>query len=276
MGVSDKRLLIIESEFGKVLKVSKKDGNTLSQTVRQAWDSGKLETLTKNESEIATNPHIAIIGHITFNEFNKEITETDVANGLLNRFLYCLSERSKLLPHGGNLHKVDISEISLTLGKVLSFLDSMDSIQMVMSEEASKLWEVIYKELTTKSYGNDKIDNLNARTEPHTLRIAAIYALLDCKKVIEVPHLKAAYALVKYSEDSLNYLYSSKEGAQIPTKIEQFLKRHPYGVSRKDISHSLFKRNKSSDEITHIKNELLELGKIIIEEKDGKEIWRLL
>ena len=36
-GVSDKRLLVVESEFASTLKVMKREGNTLSPVIRRAW-----------------------------------------------------------------------------------------------------------------------------------------------------------------------------------------------------------------------------------------------
>ena len=41
-GVLDKRLLVIEPEFAQVLRQGARAGNTLSATVRCAWDTGRL------------------------------------------------------------------------------------------------------------------------------------------------------------------------------------------------------------------------------------------
>ena len=49
-GVSDKRLLAIETEFASPLKVMMRDGNTLSPVLRQAWDGQDLRTLTKTSA----------------------------------------------------------------------------------------------------------------------------------------------------------------------------------------------------------------------------------
>ena len=65
LGIDDKRLLAYESEFASVLKVLTREGNTLSALVRQAWDSGTLRTLTKNNPVVATDAQISILGHIT-------------------------------------------------------------------------------------------------------------------------------------------------------------------------------------------------------------------
>ena len=65
-GVSDKRLLVTETEFSGALKVMMWDGNTLSPVLRDAWD-GKpvLGTLTKASPTRATNAHVSVIGHST-------------------------------------------------------------------------------------------------------------------------------------------------------------------------------------------------------------------
>jgi hypothetical protein len=56
--VDDKRLLILEPEFASVLKVMARETNTLSALIRQAWDSGDLRIMTKNNPAVATGAHI--------------------------------------------------------------------------------------------------------------------------------------------------------------------------------------------------------------------------
>jgi len=60
-GVEDKRLLVLEAELAGVLKVMSREGNTLSPVIRQAWDDGALQTLTKNSPMKATEAHVSII-----------------------------------------------------------------------------------------------------------------------------------------------------------------------------------------------------------------------
>ena len=99
---TDKRIIVYESEFASVLKMPVRDGNTLSETIRLAWDGETLRTLTKNSPERATGAHVAIVGNITAEEVRRHLSETDRANGLGNRFLWIHVRRSKLLPDGGN------------------------------------------------------------------------------------------------------------------------------------------------------------------------------
>ena len=60
--------LVVESEFASVLKSASREGNILSPTIRQAWDTGNLTNLTKNNPVKATAAHIGIVGHITESE----------------------------------------------------------------------------------------------------------------------------------------------------------------------------------------------------------------
>ena len=99
-GEPDKRLLVIEPELATVLRRMQGEGNTLSSILREAWDSGRLSTLTKNSPLRATGAHVSILAHITQEELVTALTETDRANGFANRFLFLLVKRSKVLPEG--------------------------------------------------------------------------------------------------------------------------------------------------------------------------------
>jgi len=95
-GVEDKRVLVIEEEFGKALRSAKREGNTLSPIIRELWDSGSPRTLTKNPTK-ATNAHVSILGQITEEELKREISVVDLVNGLANRFLWAMVELFVLL-----------------------------------------------------------------------------------------------------------------------------------------------------------------------------------
>ena len=115
-GVRDKRLLVTEPEFSSALRASQRQGSTLSATVREAWDTGHLRTLTKHDPITATGAHVCIVGHITDDELRTELTATDTANGFANRFLFVAVRRSKLLPFGGAAaDERQIQEFSLRL-----------------------------------------------------------------------------------------------------------------------------------------------------------------
>ena len=67
-GVLDKRVLVIQSEFYGALAAMKRQGNTLSAVMRDAWDKGDLRTIVKNSPAKATDAHLSIIANITRDE----------------------------------------------------------------------------------------------------------------------------------------------------------------------------------------------------------------
>jgi Protein of unknown function (DUF3987) len=190
-GVADKRLMIVEPEFASALAAMERSGNTLSPNIRNAWDSYKLQSLTKNSPLSATDAHISIIGHITIDELRACLSRTDLANGFANRFLFALVRRSKKLPFGGD---VTDSEI-LCLGERLkAAIDSAKPVGRVqMTDAARTKWAQIYDELSEGKPG--LLGAVLARAEAQTIRLALIYALLDRTDRIDVPHLEAALAV---------------------------------------------------------------------------------
>jgi hypothetical protein len=69
--------------------------NILSIILRNAWDTGDLRTLVKNNPARATDAHISLVGHITNEELKRELNECELFNGFANRFLWLVSRRSK-------------------------------------------------------------------------------------------------------------------------------------------------------------------------------------
>ena len=100
-GVSDKRLLIVEEEFSHTLKMAQRSGNTLSETIRLAWDSPRLlKTSNKNSPLKASDPHISLIGHTT---------RVELSNGMANRVLVIHPSGSRL--RGGNIRLRNVAGI---------------------------------------------------------------------------------------------------------------------------------------------------------------------
>src|SRR5262249_12787231 len=100
-GVEDKRLLALEEEYAGVLRMLERQGNSLSQRIREAWQGQALGSLTKNAPTRCREPHISIIGHVTAEEVRRYLTSSEMANGFGNRHLWFCVERSKCLPDGG-------------------------------------------------------------------------------------------------------------------------------------------------------------------------------
>jgi hypothetical protein len=178
--------------------------------------------MTKSSAVTATDPHVSIIGHITEHELRAKLSRTDMANGFANRFLFALVKRSKLLPFGGSLSLEEINKLGERFKKIVDKTLTVGSVEMTMTEDAAKKWEVEYEELSVPR--SAMLGEITARAEAQTLRLALIYALLDCKAQIDLPHLEAATALWEYCEASAARIFGNIVGDPIADTILAALK----------------------------------------------------
>jgi len=239
-GVEDKRLLIVEQEFSQALKMMSREGNILSVTIRQAWDSGKLSPLTKTNPIEATGAHVSILGHITREELLRHLTETEQANGFANRFLWVLVRRSKFLPSPEPIPEATLSALLSRLKAAVEFAKGMG--EMERDAEAEILWRQVYPQLSEGRPG--LLGAITARAEAQTMRLALIYALLDCSLEIKVEHLRAGLALWRYCEQSAAIIFGDSLGDPKADRILRAI-RETGGLAENDISN-LFSRHDSA------------------------------
>ena len=258
-GVVDKRALYYTGEFASILKVASRDGNTLSETLREIWDTGSLRNATKNSPLVATNAHIGIIGHITVDELRKLLTSTDLANGFANRFLFLCAKRSKLLPEGGKLSQVDFHPLVERLRKAITF--GQQSKELVRNTGARAVWKVVYGMLSENRTG--LADTLLARAEAIVFRLSMLYALLDCSEDIRLEHLNAALALWQYGEDSAAYIFGTRIGDDTAdTILDALAKAGRAGLTREMLTVDVFQRHIKSAELMRALSLLEEQGRI--------------
>jgi hypothetical protein len=277
-GIEDKRLCVVEAEFSRVLKVASGQTNILTAVIRDAWDTGNLDNLTKNNRTKATGAHIGIIGHITKEEVTRLLTNTEAANGFGNRFLWLYTRRSKSLPFGGSLLADALDGIRQGL------LDAENGVYpglpaLALDEAAATLWAAgrTYEELSSGRPG--LVGALVGRAAPQVVRLALIFALLDCKRSISVAHLKAALAIWKYCEASARFVFGESLGDDTADEIHGYLRTVGLsGATRTDIS-KLFNRNKASAEISRALGALARhsLARCVVEQTGGgpAERWFL-
>lgn len=244
-GVNDKRLLVVQTEFASVLRVMDREGNTLSPTIRDAWDTGDLRTLVKKNPMRATGAHISIVGHITKDELLRHLDRTEAASGFANRFLWTLVRRSKKLPWGGNVPQ---NQLGPLIEKLKCSVEAARKVDvMTFSQEARAEWERIYPDLSEGRPG--LCGAVTARAEPHVLRLACIYALLDLHSEVQVQHLNAAKALWDYCDESARFIFGEALGDPMADEILRALHRQgAKGMTRTDVN-DLFKGHKKSTAI---------------------------
>lgn len=212
--IDDKRLLVVESEFSNVLHQSKRDGNTLSGALRDAWDGTSIKPAVKTCPVWATDPHISIIGDITPSELCELMHKRELTNGFANRFIFFWAECDKVVPFPQPTPDHVVDGLATRVAQVLRFAgaachEDKDVMRVELSDEAASLYDHLYRgELRDRSAG-EHITGLLDRRAPVLLRLAMLFALTDQSTVITPPHLNAAMAWVRYWVDSVKFIFQN-------------------------------------------------------------------
>jgi Protein of unknown function (DUF3987) len=272
--VADSRLMLLESEFARVLTVMNRPDNTLSAIIRSAWETGKLSVMTRKNPLEVNNAHVSIIGQITDDELRKHLNATERANGFANRFVFAMVRRSKPLPFGGK--QIDYTELAEELSNVQRWAQDADQVRW--GSDAKEIWPTHYERLTAEKFG--MLGALTSRGAPHVLRLAIIYALLDRSKIIRKAHLLAALEVWRYCEASAKYIFGMAIGDDTADTILRELQRSDDGLTRTAIYIDVFSKNKSSSDISRALELLERDGLARCEEikttKRSKEVWHAI
>lgn len=230
--LTDPRLLVAEEEFGRLLVVGRREGSTLTQVVRGAWDDSPLHNVTKGRKLAALEHHISIVGHITLDELQARGLDLAVANGLLNRFLIVRSERSKRLPGGGSLTDADLAPLAKRATDVVAL--ARTGGPRARTSGAERLWAEMYDCL-----GDDDQVGLFgaaiARAEPQVLRLALVFSLTDGAEVIDVEHFHAAFDLWRFCRTSALWVIGDSTGDHVSDRIVACLGSRPAGATRTEL-----------------------------------------
>ncbi len=264
---------MLEQEFAQVLKVLSREGNTLSPIVRQAWDGDTLQTMVRNNPLRASAAHIGIVGHITKDELLRYLTATELANGFFNRFLLIAVDRSKLLPFGSAIDPDQLAGIADAVRLALRFAGAHRPL--AFDDAARERWIASYADLSAGLPG--LAGAATARAEAHVVRLALIYALLDCSPSIRITHLEAGLAVWRYSTNSARWIFGDSLGDPTADEIWASAKERPAGLTRTEVS-DMFSRNKKRREIERALIVLEDAGRLRRETRQPErgrtaEVW---
>jgi hypothetical protein len=171
---------------------------------------------------------------------SKLLSECDIANGLLNRFMLVCCKRSKLLPFGGCVPQADIDRLTRRLADAVAYGHTAGEIGW--TKPAMALWEREYGCLTAARPG--AYGMATSRAEAHTIRLALLYALFDQSGRIEPPHLAAALAVWCYCQRSAAHIFGDRTGDRDADKILHALRATPGGMAQHEIRRGQFNDNK--------------------------------
>jgi hypothetical protein len=233
--IEDKRLWVVESEFANVLHQGRRDGNTLSAALRDCWDGISLKPATKSNRLYASHPHLSLVGAITPTELLGLMTTRELTNGFANRFLMIWAERSKILAFPEATPQETVDALAARIMNILEFVQAdrvseRDHLRVELTVSAQALYSRLYHDELNDTTAGERITALLERRAPMLLRLAMLFALCDLQRQVDVHHVQAAMAWIRYATESVKYIFFSPYDAieqarthEIAQKIEDFL-----------------------------------------------------
>lgn len=255
--VHDERLWVIESEFANVLHQSKRDGNTLSSGLRDAWDGIDIKPATKSNRIWATDPHIAISAAITPSELLSLIESRELSNGFASRFLIVWSERERLVPFPAPTPQEIIEDLARRTAEVIRFSKAnypheTDTRRASLAPSAARLYGDLYRKELSQPDESELLTGLLERRATYVLRLALVLALTDMTLTIGRQHIEAALAWVRYWVQSARFVFSpmagiaeAQERNELGDQILAYLNEHGE-ADRRALIHDCFARHVSA------------------------------
>lgn len=264
-GIADKRILIEETELIHLFRMGQRDGNTLSATLREAWDSPqRLYNSSKNSSAVSTGAHFGLVGHMTREEFLL-VDPGLISNGLINRIAWGngfqaqkifdpqpLSWSQALFNRFAEIYLHATGPVDIVIGAPERPLTRF----VPLAPEAKERWDQLYRNLPVYPGTLAAVlERYLALTRKFTLN----YAILDQSPEIRLPHLEAGIAMAEYSKANAIEVFSGFGPNSNANKLLHALRRNPAaGIEKAGIARRVFNHKLSADDIHEALISLLE------------------
>lgn len=237
--VPDKRILIKEPEFGNVLNMAQRQGNTLSHVLRNGYDGKTIKPLTKRDKVCVSNPFFCLIGNITPGELVEHSKSSVMSvNGMLNRTMILWTKAVRRQPIPEAIPQDRLNSIAEDLARRVmearnhSFethwkKQKAISRPIILGSQARELWIKQYDQMINMP-DCSFVSTLCRRHRLHTLILSSVFALMDGVIVIEPSHLESALSWFRYSKSSVIYSYRTfsmqEQASSVNTLAEDILK----------------------------------------------------
>ena len=253
----DPKVLVAEEEFGRLLAVAARQGSTISQLLRAAWDDGKLESRRRGDSEVVVGAHISLLGHITIGELLEKLAATDLSGGTINRLLIIAATRSKRLAHGAAIPEPVLELLAEHTTAAANAAAKLGTLRY--TEHGARLWSVMYDALADDDPPGPLGDAI-ARAEPQVLRLSITYAAADGANQIDVDHLAAAYAVWRYARDTAAAIFPSRPISDDEQRLlEAVAEAGDAGLTGED-RRAVFSRHRTAEQLDRMLENLTSRG----------------
>lgn len=269
----DRRMLIFEDEFVRVLKTVNSDGSIYSAVLRSAFDGSKLEVRSRQKESVVPegDHHISVLGCITSEELRQTLTNTEAYNGFGNRILYVWARKTKNVARSTvQLDQTKLKELAILLQR--RAVEARTRGRIHLDEDAYDLWDTMYDEV---QYDDPEglLGTLIARADVMLQRLALIFALADGAETVKRVHLEAAGAIWKYCRTTAEHIFKNRALIETTSdKVRDRLKAKVYdaiysaasdGISLTDLKKPPVAANSNKELVQGILEELEDESKVV-------------
>ncbi len=244
---ADKRRLVRLSELSRCFTVSRRDGSSLSEYLREMWDGDPISVPNRGSNALSASDYaVSMVGDITPGVLQRVLSSgTEAFDGSANRMLWCVVRSNRDLPGGGDIRVLD--PFVPRLREVLAA--ARGGGELARDAAAERRWKEVYADLKRSG---DAVPHTD-RARPQVVRLSLLYALADRSPVIRLSHLEAALAVWGHCRRSCERLFRPDEPAGRVaddfTRVEGVIAAQP-GVSQADLWRQVRLEERRRAEVT--------------------------
>lgn len=212
--------LIVEEEYSRWLKAAGRTGSTLGETARVLYDGKPLiRRTTEHGEQRVEGYHVSVIGHCTPDEFVATLSDIDQSNGAANRLLIIPVASRQLVIFNDDDGTVTIPAPTLAGKRTLAQI-ALKASRRERVKWSKTAWERARDLYTSRCMYHPS--PLLARQWTNFGRLVLIYSLLDETERIELRHVEAAEAIIRFSRAGVQQIFKQ---APRPALVDDILRR---------------------------------------------------
>jgi hypothetical protein len=234
--------------------------------VHQAWDGKPLQTMVRHSPLRAREAHSAIIGHIT----RDELHALPQRHGDRQRLFQPLPPHRRRPQQAPTVRRHPAGRLPHRRLRAAPVRTAVRAHRRANHLRRPRPRTLDRRQPVLSRGEAGLLGAATARAEAHTVRVALLYALLDCSPAVRLVHLDVALADWAYSHASARWVFGDSLGDPTADDIWALAKNRADGVTRTEV-RDLFSRNKKAREIDRALTTREEAGQLERHESSADE-----
>jgi len=207
-------------------------------------------------------PFLNLVGNVVPQWFSQNLANDMSATGLMARFIIVSENNKRGLEPKPIVTKAQLEHRAKALEIMYWIFNEFGEIRL--SPDGDQYYDLWYRAQTVDRSDDDRlIDYMERKNKVHVLKVAALMALGDCRKIIEVIDLKRAIHIIEIEERKLRKVYANigtNKYSMYIIRILNILDSFGGKFPMRKLAQMLFS-NLTNEEIVNIVKQLEMMGK---------------